>query len=250
MRVLGRFAMVYLLNGAGWYGDASGQERRIGPGDVILVDPAMPHYYEPGTGEIWDELYVVFEGELFDAWKTAGVLDTSRPVRHVPPVEYWVGRLLPVLEAHSPPDPVRTSRFLAVLTEMLFAEAPAGAQEAPWIEVAERLLESNLEEDTDLETVASRVGMSYETFRKRFQEATGISPGRFRMNRRLEAARDLLMQTQMTGKQVAASVGFSDEFYFYRRFKLFAGVSPSGLRRARRSGGSATHDNEPSSNVE
>ena len=103
---------------------------------------------------------------------------------------------------------------------------------------ARSLLDTDLGRPIDLAAVAAEVGLSYENFRKRFQRAMGVSPARYRTVRRIEAARELLRYTpQMTNRQVAASLGFSDEYHFSKRFTQITGMTPRQLRRRTAAGG-------------
>ena len=53
-------------------------------GDVVLVLPERAHWYGPGRGRTWDELYLVFDGPVFDLWRGTGVLDEAHPVHSAP----------------------------------------------------------------------------------------------------------------------------------------------------------------------
>ena len=49
--------------------------------------------------------------------------------------------------------------------------------------------------------------------------------------KRLECAKELLLTTSYSVKEVAAMAGFASENYFSRTFKLYEGVSPSAFRK-------------------
>ena len=48
---------------------------------------------------------------------------------------------------------------------------------------------------------------------------------------RIEQAKELLCQTELSIKNISIDVGFSDEFYFSRLFKKSVGVSPQHYRK-------------------
>jgi hypothetical protein len=50
MRVLGSYAIVYLLNGGGRYEDARGCRKEVRAGDMILLFPELAHHYGPPPG--------------------------------------------------------------------------------------------------------------------------------------------------------------------------------------------------------
>lgn len=238
MRVLGSYAIVYLLEGSGYYRDAGGVSRRVVSGDLLILYPELAHAYGPGPGESWSELYLVFEGTVFDLWRKAGLLDSSRPVLRREPVAHWERRLRSALEPSGyslrSRRLMRAVQFLEVLTRLLLPDAAEEkTNEGEWVAVARSLLESDLDRDLSIGEVARYVGMSYESFRKHFARQTGLSPARYRMHKRIDAARDLLRYTRMTNAQIAGNVGFKDPFYFSRRFKQIVGLSPRRYRRRR-----------------
>lgn len=75
MRVLGSYALVYVVGGGGEYSDARGTRRQVSEGDLIWVFPDIPHAYGPARGGRWDEIYLVFDGPVFDLWRQRGLLD-------------------------------------------------------------------------------------------------------------------------------------------------------------------------------
>ncbi len=232
-RTFGRFAIVYLLEGQGHYADAQGIDRAVRPGDLIVVFPTLPHRYGPAPGQRWREVYLVFEGRLFEPWEQTGWLDVRRPVLHVEPVTTWQRRIAAVLDPSPPTTPaaalVEVCRLQQLLADALATNDPTphGA-EATWLAQARILLEG----DDDLARVAHLLHCSFTTFRRRFTLLAGISPARYRAQRRIERACELMHRADLTDKQIAAELGFCDEFHFSRRFKQIAGLSPRAYRRS------------------
>lgn len=236
MRVLGSYALVYVLEGSGAYYDALHREYRVQAGDLLVIFPDIGHVYGPGAGEHWSEWYCVFDGPVFDLWQRAGLLNPDRPLYHLEPVEEWRDRF----EAAVVQPGMRTvaertitlSRFLHTLTEALLATPGAQIPSLPtWITRACQLLESDLHRDINLAAVAQDVGLAYETFRKQFRQALGVAPGRYRLTRRIDAACAMLQHTDLTVRAIAARAGFGDEFHFSRMFKQVTGLPPSAFRR-------------------
>ncbi len=92
------------------------------------------------------------------------------------------------------------------------------------------MLDAGIGEELYVEDVARRLGMSPETFRKKFARLAGISPWRHRMTQVIERACEWVHEGRLTNKEIAARLGFSDEFHFSRRFKQITGRSPTQFR--------------------
>ena len=79
--------------------------------------------------------------------------------------------------------------------------------------------------------VAAACGVSYSKVRDLFLKTQGVSLREFVQQRRLDQARLLLADEQLTIKQVAAQLHFCSEFYFSHFFKGHTGVSPTAFKR-------------------
>jgi len=237
LRVYGSYALVYFLEGTGEYFDANRFRHKIIPGDLVLVTPDLPHRYTTEPGHYWSECYLAFDGPIFDLCRDQGVLNAGRPVCHLEPIDAWLSRLLAVVTSPAAQSPAEkgaeVSRLLAVLMEIFAGDGGAAPESglAAWLEAAKTALDANLEVEIDPKVLAADLGVSYETFRKVFQKQFGVSPSLYRTQRRLEVACRLLKLTTMTHQQIAAHLGFSDEFHFSKRFKQIVGVGPLEYRR-------------------
>ncbi|BDI29859.1 hypothetical protein CCAX7_19100 [Capsulimonas corticalis] len=233
-RVLGRYAIVLLLEGSGVYEDIGGTAREVTPGDALLLFPELAHGYGPRAGERWSELFVVFDGAAFDRLRESALFSSAHPVIRAGLA--WRGALEAVTQTPATPPhaarTVQTSRFLSVLTEML-ATVPIEEEQnsdPAWLRTARQMLSTNLSVPLTPEEISRSAGLSYETFRKRFEAREGVAPARYRMNRRIDAACSLLRYTRMPIRQIAESLGFSDEFHLSNKFRQKMGVRPSQYR--------------------
>jgi AraC-like DNA-binding protein len=238
-RVFGSYALVYLLEGNGIYFDANRHKQRVEAGDLLVLFPDIAHSYGPQRGDHWSELFVVFDGPVFDLWRDTGMLNSEHPVHRLTPVQTWLKRFQLVLTSGDEDQPESTARamdvcrFLTLLTEILAASGPAPIRREgpPWLERACSLLNADLNSDLEPQTVAGALGLSYETFRKGFQKAMSVAPAHYRTQKRIDAACSLLQHTQLSNKEISESLGFSDPFHFARRFKMTVGMTPKEFRR-------------------
>jgi len=91
-------------------------------------------------------------------------------------------------------------------------------------------LAEHLAEDLSLSRIAHAAGMSERTFLRRYREATGLTPLRAVEQLRVEAARQMLIETRLPIKRIAARCGFGSEETMRRTFARVQQVSPSDYR--------------------
>jgi transcriptional regulator GlxA family with amidase domain len=92
-------------------------------------------------------------------------------------------------------------------------------------------LAEHLAENLSLSRLAARTAMSERTFLRRYREATGLTPARAIERLRVEAARQLLAETRLPAKRIAARCGFGSEETMRRSFMRLQGVSPQDFRQ-------------------
>jgi transcriptional regulator GlxA family with amidase domain len=92
-------------------------------------------------------------------------------------------------------------------------------------------LAGHLAENLTLSRLADQAGMSERTFLRRYREATGLTPARAVERLRVEAARQLLADTRLPTKRIAARCGFGSEETMRRGFARLQGVSPQDYRQ-------------------
>jgi AraC-like DNA-binding protein/uncharacterized cupin superfamily protein len=236
-RDLGRHAAAFVLHGEGRYRDRQGKDLRVGPGSLILVFPGLKHYYHPDPGTEWTEFYLIFDGPAIDLWERQGLLDRSAPVvSGLLPAEIWARRFEEVL---GPTGVLGTAlplvemcQLQVVLAEALSHRTHSGGRDgdAEWVRRAKALLEVGVNRHESIETVARELGLSPTAFRRRFVRLFGLSPSRYRTVRTIDRACELMQSARMLDKEIAAKLGFCDEFYFSRRFKEITGQSPREFR--------------------
>ncbi|MER8447661.1 AraC family transcriptional regulator [Mesorhizobium sp. M1066] len=93
-------------------------------------------------------------------------------------------------------------------------------------------IDANLAEPITLGDLAAVTGLSSMHFAAQFRISTGIRPHEYLLRRRIERARDLLLQHDLSIADIALSVGFQTQSHFTTVFKRFVGDAPHQWRRS------------------
>lgn len=96
----------------------------------------------------------------------------------------------------------------------------------PWkIDILD-FLNENYMYDLSMDEIASYTGRSLATFKRDFAKVSDISPRKWLIRRRLEAAHQLIMQGKRRVTDICYAVGFRNLSHFSRAYKEMYGFSP------------------------
>jgi AraC-like DNA-binding protein len=110
--------------------------------------------------------------------------------------------------------------------------AGAGGGLAPWqLRRVEALMSENLTVQIPLGRVAEECGLSVRHLARAFRQSTGVPPHRWLLNRRVERAKELLPNSNLSLSDVALACGFGDQSHFTRTFTAAVRLSPGVWRR-------------------
>ena len=103
----------------------------------------------------------------------------------------------------------------------------------PWKIDLMDFMEQNYMDDLSLEEMASYTGRSLSTFKRDFRKYSELTPQRWIIRRRLEAACELLRTSQLKVSEVCGKVGFKNLSHFSKIYKERYGVAPTEMRAER-----------------
>lgn len=90
----------------------------------------------------------------------------------------------------------------------------------------------HLDRDLTIASLAAKARMSRRTFIRRFEDATGMSPGEWVVQTRVAKARELLEATRIPIEGVATETGFGSADAMRHHFRQRLGTSPANYRAA------------------
>ncbi len=102
----------------------------------------------------------------------------------------------------------------------------------PKLSMVVQMMEANIEEPISPSVLAQDVGMSTRQLERLFRRYLNRSPKRYYMELRLQKARNLLMQTDMSVINVALACGFASPSHFSKCYRAHYDTTPYRERGA------------------
>jgi AraC family transcriptional regulator len=110
---------------------------------------------------------------------------------------------------------------------------PRGARSltARRLRIVDELIEARLGQPLSIAEMAAACGLSAGFFLRSFRAATGQTPHRYLMERRISRARRLLAECDDPAAAIALGTGFASQAHMTAAFTRALGVAPAGYRK-------------------
>jgi AraC family transcriptional regulator len=106
---------------------------------------------------------------------------------------------------------------------------------APWQAKRVRThIDGNLQQRLSVDVLAAVVSLSTSHFCRAFKRSFGVSVHRYVMQRRVEVAQSLMLNTGDSLSGIALTCGMSDQSHLTRWFHRVVGETPAAWRRTHR----------------
>lgn len=201
---------------------------------VLLQWPGDPMNYGPDPA--WEELYLIYPGEWMPRLvQSRTFLPGNPPVRPVRSVTALHAALERLNRECMNPDP-NADRLDALCWNLIVSSfglpAETGSGDEVFRTIREFLEKHPLSGEVNIDRLARKVGMSESALRRCWAKNEPSGPFRaYRDSLFVRESCRLLIETRLPVKEIAGKMGFSDVYYFSRKFRRKTGVPPSEYRR-------------------
>lgn len=260
------FAWVYILRGKGVLTDNDGNKHYLRPGMVFLrrTDRKMSLEIDPESD--WAECFISLkfckttDSELINrlssikSLRTSWVPDINHLRDSTPEVLQFLHALpkeaiiyehgvdetliddfsklcqyLKSCDTDEPTDMILKAISL-IKTVTQKKQLRAVSSNERFIHNITQRLSENISSRIPVPELLDGIGLGYSRIRSLFKKATGLSPGEYRIQRRIEVAGKMLRNNRSV-KDVATQLGYKDQFTFATQFRKYTGMAPTEFRK-------------------
>ncbi len=203
----------------------------------MVLFPGQWHTYRPLRQTGWTEYYIGFEGPMIDAIVNDAFCRRSSKYWKSVLMKSWFplfSRALAVAEA----DKISAQQYLSGIVLHMIGMILSVSKNKVFemsdvdqkIEQAKIIMNENVSGNVDPEELAMRLNISYSWFRRVFKEYTGYAPAKYFQELKLRKAKQLLVGTSHSVKEISFFLGFQSTEYFFSFFKKRTGLTPLEYR--------------------
>ncbi|CQR45947.1 Arabinose operon regulatory protein [Paraliobacillus sp. PM-2] len=235
------FQIKYVISGKGtvmW----RGKTYQVEQGNIFFLDLNQPHSYYADPEDPFKLLWVHFGGvkteDYFHLLEGNNCpifqLDESEKVKN----NLW--NLYHIFKAKQVGhEAVASSIITAMLTDMIVHKMQGGTTNhflktpkyPKIVQHAIYYIESEFDKTLTLDQIANEVSLSQFHFTRIFKQATGYSVMEYLQKFRINHAKFLLTNKDMSVGEVSEKCGFSDQSYFGKLFKRYENQTPRQYKR-------------------
>ena len=208
----------------------SGGEFKAREGELLLVDCYSPHEYfsSPCAKTVW----VHFAGAGCRNWFAEVAKRDGQSIKGGTGCADIILSIISGIKNFED-ELSLSSRVYALMCAISGTGACKSAESSAYVQRAKDFIRENLSSELTVESIAAFVHLSPSHFSKIFRDYTGFSPYAYLINQRIEAAKKLLVETELPISVIAYKVGFGSEANFIYCFGEKMGVSPLKFRNLR-----------------
>ncbi|HKJ78925.1 MAG TPA: AraC family transcriptional regulator [Prolixibacteraceae bacterium] len=236
-RTLPEFQLNYITSGEGILENKNGKFP-VKTGSLIVTFPGVWHRYKPLPSKGWTENYIGFNGRVVKNFLSHPRFDPSQPIIQVGEKEEILDTFLKIFNLTEKEQPsfqqISSGLIIKLLGYLVALEKQkefSGKKIVPIVEEARFRMRNEVDKSFNLEEFARQHNVGYSYFRRMFKNFTGISPRQYCLQLKIMRAKDLLLSTEKSVKEISYELGFESIHYFSRLYKKKTGSSPTNFRK-------------------
>ena len=204
--------------------EINGQTIEAGPGEILWYPQGVSHREWTDPKDPVESFFIGFE---CPGLPVPAVLHEPDDQGRIQALARWLYAERETRTSVAPSS-VESAFLQAILAEY---HRLTMRQENPLVARLRAYMRQHLARRISLDVLAAHAGMSKFHFVRRYKELTGRTPMQDLQHLRIQAARDLLLTTNLPLKEISPRTGLGDEYHLSRLFRTHFHTSPGTLRR-------------------
>lgn len=237
-RILQEYQIIYITNGQGIFESESLKQTCVKAGTIILLFPNERHRYKPDSHTGWMEYWVGIKGVVIDNLVSSGYLNPKNPCLYIGFNESIFNIYNCIIEktkeekpGYQPLVSGAVMHLIGICHSIIKQSVAENKEQETIIDKSRLLFRSNISKAYSPQQAARELNVGYSWFRKLFKNYTGLSPGQYALQLKIEKAKEMLGNSNIPIKEISIELNFDSSFYFSKIFKEKTGLKPTDYRK-------------------
>jgi AraC family transcriptional regulator, arabinose operon regulatory protein len=200
---------------------------------MFVTFPNRRIHYEADPDSIWTIYWVCIGSEKMESYLDSMQINLDNPTVQVSLpyiVEKVFDSLLSRMDCTTLQSNFECMSLIYNLLSLMTNPSLALESNDDYIEQAINYIQYTYDKPITSKDIANHLSIDRGYFSKLFKEKTGITPTQWILNVRMEKATHFLINSDLSIKEIAHSVGIFDQLYFSRLFVKMYGLCPKMYR--------------------
>ncbi len=236
-RILHEYQFVYITKGKGTISFVPKEELELNKGRIFILFPGQWHSYYPNSETGWNEYYIGFEGQWIDKILENCFITKENQILEIGFSEELVDLFSRAIKIAGE-EKAASQQYLGGIVMHMLGLVLSVSQNKLFevnevtqkIEQAKIIMNENLFKNIDPEILAEKLNISYSWFRKVFKDYTGYAPAKYFQVLKLRKAKQLLIGTSHSVKEISYMLDYNSTEHFFSLFKKITGFTPLEYR--------------------
>lgn len=219
-----RLRIDYIYDGEGEY-FVDGQWIAAKAGDTFLLKPHSSYTTRGSVFKLWISFEAAYSTAFLDAY------NVSSGVYRIPQLRKYFDAIEQL--SHENPASVYVHFDIAENVQKIIHRIAffLQNQEADTAMSIRNMLNSMIYQKASLTEIASAMHMSKANVIRIFKKSIGVTPHQYLLEQKIETAKILLKETNISIKAISERLCITDEHYFSELFKKHTSISPREYRK-------------------
>lgn len=234
------YHLYFITNGKGTLFLEQDTTKSLSRGDMILLFPGQTFSMRANEADPWELMWACFKGTPSQTLLEPLSVTPSNPVllnalNHSN--KHTMDELLSALADTQDPLRSRAVGLLYILIAELTKASKSNGQRVQSVKKEDIIqksivfIEENYDTHLDVDTLCKNVSYSRSYLSREFKRRLGMSIPEYINYVRVQNAKLLISETNLSIQEICYSVGMKDCFYFSKIFKKITGYSPAAYKR-------------------
>lgn len=225
-------ALEYIIDGNGEL-NINGQRLEPERGDVFFLKRGSRHSYSTDNSTPWHKYWIVFDGSVARAMADSYLPKDTYLFKNCS-VKSHFERIFQLSKTVTEYSKLTDAVALELLHIFMYIRNRTAYDDGGVARSIRRELDASVEKPFNLDRLCQSVNYSKNYIINVFKEEYGVTPYRYFLEKKTDAAKIYLMHTNLSVGDIAKKLNYADLQYFSTSFKKATGCSPLEFRKRTR----------------